>query len=170
MAYTLENTVHGWRGNGAKTNADGNHPLYQALCGLAGLLNQQEREQREAREAKEAAEYTAFLNAHPVAYIRFGALPASGFSRNHRDETDEPGISCYEARLLPDGSIFLLMSTASLASFVREGFLGDRPAFLLSGAIAGKGADGEPCLTVAKAKRIRKGTQISYCAGSFFAR
>lgn len=170
MGYTLENTIHGWAARGAKTNAEGNHPLYVAICGLAGLLNEQVRAAREAAEAKAAAEYAAFLASHPVVYVRFGNVPESGKSRNYRDDIEEPGVSCYEGRLLADGSYFLLMNTTSLASFVREGFMGERPAYLLRGELAGKGADGEPCVAVTSAKRIRKGTRIQYCAGSFSAK
>ena len=170
MAYTLENTIHGWLARGAKTNAEGNHPLYVAISGLAGFLNEKSHAERKAAEAKDAADFAAFLAGHPTVYVRFGVLPEGGRSRNYRDQIDEPGVSCFEGRILADGSYFLLMTTNSLASFVREGFLGSRPAYLLRGDVAGKGSDGEPCLAVKSAKRIRRNTLIRYCAGSFSAR
>lgn len=169
MAITLQNSIYGWRAN-CDTSAEGNHPLYSAICGLAGYLNECAAQARREREEAEQAEYRRFLDSHPIAYVRFGTLPKSGRSRNYRDGKDEPGISCYEARLLADGSYYLLMNTNSLASFVREEFLGERQAFVLCGAVAGIGSDGEPCIAVTSSRKIKKGTTIKYCAGQFKAK
>lgn len=162
---TLQKTIYGWRGDCA-TNAEGNHSLYSAICELAGYLNRIEREQREAKERAQAAAYNQMLADNPTVYIRFGTLPENGFSRNHHAGTIEVGVSCYEARQLPDGSFFLLMSVASLSSMVLQGFLGNRPAYILRGKVIGKGSDGEPCMKAPRAKRLG-GATIRYCAGEF---
>ena len=162
---TIQNTIYGWRGN-CGTNAEGNHPLYLAICELAGYLNRTEREAKEAKEAAEAEAHQAFLNSNPTVFIRFGALPEGGVSKNHQAGICEAGVSCYEARQLQDGSFYLLMSESSLRSMVVHGFLGSRPAYILRGKVIGKGSDGEPCLESPKAKRLG-GKIIRYCAGEF---
>lgn len=169
MAITLQNSLYGWRANCANS-AEAAQPLYSAIGALAGYLNEREAQARREREEAEQAEYRRFLDSHPVAYVRFGTLPESGRSRNYRDGIEEPGVSCYEARLLADGTYYLLMTTSSLASFVREGFLGSRRAFVLRGEVAGVGSDGEPCLTVKSCRKIKKGAVIQYCAGQFEAK
>lgn len=92
-----------------------------------------------------------FANAER-GYIRFGDLPESGYSTNYRDNTQETGISVFNAEFTADGSYRVLLSTqyehASLLHFT------DRPAYRIYGEVIGTGADGEPVLKVSKAVKL----------------
>lgn len=91
-----------------------------------------------------------FANAER-GFIRFGDLPESGYSLNYRDNTQEAGVSVFEAEF--SGSEYrILLSTqyeqASLLHFT------DRPVYRVWGEVVGTGADGEPLLRVDRAVRL----------------
>lgn len=78
-------------------------------------------------------------------YIRFGKLPNCGKSRNHRDNTLERGVSCFEAEFSADGSYRLLLTPVLQVTYLT---VFERDAYRLYGECVGSGADGEPVLRV----------------------
>ena len=100
-------------------------------------------------DAKAAKNNAKFANAER-GYIRFGSLPESGYSVNHRDNTLESGVSVFEAEFV--GKEYRLILTPVLEiSYLT---VMDRPAYRLHGNVVGTGADGEPVLKVTKAERV----------------
>lgn len=93
-----------------------------------------------------------------TVYIRSGKPPESGFSFNYRDNTMEPGVSCYPAT--QTGKTIAL----DLAGLDKVSALfiisGDRDWYILSGEVIGTGSDGEPCLSVSKYRKVRKDYEI----------
>lgn len=85
-------------------------------------------------------------------FIRFGDVPKSGKSYNHRDNFFEEGVSAYHAIFFSDGSYKVLyhnpfeMFGAHLYS--------NRPAYRLYGEEIGTGSDGEPVLNVNRAVKL----------------
>jgi hypothetical protein len=83
-------------------------------------------------------------------YVRFGALPTNGRSRNHRDNMLEAGVSVYDAYQL-DGTIYVDLSGADAIS---AAFIMQRADhYIVTGTLVGQGSDGEPVLTNATAVR-----------------
>lgn len=73
---------------------------------------------------------------HKIRFLRFGSVPESGRSTNHRDRTDEEGVSVYE---IVKGKV----------EFVGWHFdFHGRRAFRGTGTIVGWGSDGEPTVRV----------------------
>jgi hypothetical protein len=77
-----------------------------------------------------------------IRFLRFGHLPASGASFNHRDRTSEEGVSVYE----------VIRGRADLVGWHFD-FLG-RVAYRGTGVIVGWGSDGEPL--VAEVSSLRR--------------
>jgi hypothetical protein len=77
-----------------------------------------------------------------IRFLRFGDVPESGESFNHRDRTAEEGVSVYE----------IAEGRAEMTGFY-FGFL-DRPAYRGTGVIVGWGSDGEPL--VSQVSRLRR--------------
>lgn len=105
-------------------------------------------------DAKQAADNAKFSGAER-GYIRFGAPPAGGRSRNHRDNILEGGVSCFDAEIAADGSFRLLLSPVSEVSYLA---IADRPAYRLYGERVGTGSDGEPVLRVDRAIKLYMGS------------
>lgn len=84
-------------------------------------------------------------------YIRFGGLPASGASVNHRAHTMEAGVSCFNAEIASDGSYRLLLTSVLRVTYFN---VCQRQAYRLYGDRVGTGADGEPLIKVAKCVKI----------------
>lgn len=108
------------------------------------------QETQAAIDAAKAQAAAKFANAER-GYIRFGAPPKSGHSQNHRDDTLEAGVSCFDAEIAPDGSFRLLLTPVLEVSYLA---IADRPAYRLYGELIGTGADGEPLLRVDKSIRL----------------
>lgn len=120
-----------------------------------------------ANEAEAEAHLDALLAAHNVGaqarstgkhcYIRYGKLPTGGYSRNHRDGTLEKGVSTYSAYEM-NGTLYVDMAGVDgiSAAFI----MGRTDIYIVSGTEVGRGSDGEPILSNAKARRTRKPTQI----------
>ena len=85
-----------------------------------------------------------FTSTEHLKYRRAEAA-SGGRSRNHRDNTLEAGISCFEAEIAPGGGFPLLLTSVLEASYLT---VADRPAYRLYGERVGTGADGEPMLRV----------------------
>lgn len=107
-------------------------------------------ETQAAIDAAQAAASAKFADAER-GYIRFGSLPKGGKSRNHRDNTLEAGISCFDAEIAASGAFRLLLTPVLEASYLT---VADRPAYRLYGERVGTGADGEPLLRVDKAVKL----------------
>ena len=75
-----------------------------------------------------------------IQFIRFGQPPT--VSRNHRDGTDEPGISVYE----------IISGKARLVGWSFD-FI-KRAAYRGEGIITGWGSDGEPVVSIVSIKKI----------------
>lgn len=105
-----------------------------------------------AQTESDALDKAKWADAQQV-YLRFGDLPASGRSRNSRDNRDESGVSVFRGLLLPTGEARPLFSrNDELGSFMAGGLL-RRPLYVVSGQEIGVGSDGEPVLTNAKVVR-----------------
>lgn len=107
-------------------------------------------ETQAAIDAAQAAASAKFADAER-GYIRFGAPPKDGRSRNHRGNTLEAGISCFDAEIAADGSYRLSLTPVLEVSYLT---VADRPAYRLYGERVGTGADGEPLLRVDKAVKL----------------
>lgn len=89
-----------------------------------------------------------------IEFVRFGSVPAEGRSRNHRDGTDEAGVSVYEIK---DGAI----------EFVGFHFdFVDRPAYRGTGVIVGWGSDGEPLVRPVDVRKLTKAQTEKLMASS----
>ena len=97
------------------------------------------------------AETQAKFAGSERGYIRFGNLPEGGKSRNHRDNTLEAGVSCFEAEIATSGDFRLLLTPVLEVSYLT---VADRPAYRLYGERVGTGADGEPLLRVDSAVKL----------------
>lgn len=77
-------------------------------------------------------------------FVRLGGLPRFGAaSRNHRDEEDEAGVSCFRGIRTNDGEVVVVLDNPALFAT----FMGlARPALVLEGEVVGTGSDGEPVL------------------------
>lgn len=84
-------------------------------------------------------------------FVRFGAVPQNGKSKNFRDGTFEAGVSCFAADFAKDGSYRLHLNPVLEISFLT---VSDRQAYRLYGDVVGTGADGEPLLKVTKSVKI----------------
>lgn len=95
-------------------------------------------------------------------FIRFGALPEGGQSRNHRSNTLEAGVSVYQAYYgLKSGSYIIMLDgidQVSAAFCISD----EVPAYLVTGELLEeKGSDGEPLLVNCTAKRMTKKQQAN---------
>jgi len=84
-----------------------------------------------------------------VIYVRFGDIPASGRSRNHLLNTDEPGVSVYEA-LARNGHVQVLLPKLNTPGLVSLSGVNERSMYRVEGEIVGTGSDGEPLLNPCK--------------------
>lgn len=107
-------------------------------------------ETQAAIDAAKAEAEAKFAGAER-GYVRFGSLPEGGKSRNHRDNTLEAGVSCFEAEIAASGDFRLLLTPVLEVSYLT---VADRPAYRLYGECVGAGADGEPLLRVDKAVKL----------------
>jgi len=99
-----------------------------------------------------AAERDALAaQATTPCYVRFGAAPESGRSRNCRDNLAEPGVSVFRARRGRGVLVIELSTNDETGSLLA---LQGRPIYLATGTEAGTGSDGEPCLTAVSCRRI----------------
>lgn len=90
-----------------------------------------------------------------IAYIRFGEVPACGYSMNRIFDEPEDGVSCFEAEILPDGKFRLTRLTQHLQCEAAWYILfEDKPIYRLYGEPVGYGWAGEPVLKVERAERI----------------
>lgn len=88
----------------------------------------------------------------PVAYIRFGALPARGYSVNHATGRAEAGVSAYRAVWDITNNCYRPYGALIGAELYHMLLHGARDIYLITGEeiIDATGSDGEPLLRNAK--------------------
>lgn len=90
-------------------------------------------------------------------YLRYGALPASGMSRNSRENTMEAGVSVYDSWLI-DGKVYSSIGEKANYSF---SFFWTSPAYLVTGVpVEVTGGDGETLLIGCKARKIKADSEV----------
>jgi DNA-binding transcriptional regulator YiaG len=97
---------------------------------------------REASVDSLCRECRAARVGETITFLRFGSIPGSGVSTNHRDRTAEEGVSVYE----------IVRGKVDLVGWYFD-FL-SRPAFRGRGVIVGWGSDGEPLVRVLTSYQI----------------
>lgn len=100
-------------------------------------------------EARKAKSDSKFAGAER-GYVRFGACPKSGKSRNARGNCDESGVSVFEAEFA--GNAFRVLADSTLEATLN--LVRDRPAYRVYGECVGTGADGEPVIKVSKSIKL----------------
>lgn len=84
-------------------------------------------------------------------FIRFGKWARNMRSINHVTGERERGLSVYNARIEPDGTISLIADDYSMKAGVTAeacaSSLSGRLCFVVTGKVVGQGSDGEPVLT-----------------------
>lgn len=83
-------------------------------------------------------------------FLRFGDLPASGRSENFDTGELEAGVSVWAAEWDADEQ-HVVVYVADQPAAASLGHLSDRPAYLVTGTVVGRGSDGEPLLSDATA-------------------
>jgi len=152
----------------AEAYADGSGILNQLLgtAELDAALAEFAAEQGQPLESFRTANLDCLLAAHERAkadrakmleaakgspcYVRFGKLPASGRSWNHRDGYAEAGVSCYRG-FRANGKIYIQLSGTDQVSAML--IVGSAHMYIVNGREIGVGADGEPLLTDCRAKK-----------------
>jgi 2'-5' RNA ligase len=107
-----------------------------------------------ARQAAMLEKWQRARDEGKITYLRFGKPPASGKSRNHRDDIEEAGISAYEAIDHGDNA-FEVHPSAPFAIGLASGTT-QRDIYWLDGEEIGRGSDGEPLIKPAGAAKKLK--------------
>ena len=79
-----------------------------------------------------------------IEFVRYGKPPASGVSRNHREDVAEEGVSVYELKSGQPDYVGFYFGSAQ------------RPAYAGKGRIVGWGSDGEPLIEINTIRRSKK--------------
>lgn len=82
-----------------------------------------------------------------ITFIRHGAPPKSGHSKNHQDSSLEQGVSVYE----------IVNGQPQYTGWWYQ--IADRPAYEGTGRIVGWGADGEPVVQIETIRKQRSRKQ-----------
>lgn len=117
-------------------------------CGCQGTCRQAGALTRSA-EVCQSCYHAAEVGARPaigatIDYVRYGKMPASGRSRNHRDGYAECGVSVYQ---VVDGEP---KYTGWYFDIVTA------PAYAGKGEVVGFGSDGEPLIKPLTCRRAKK--------------
>lgn len=112
----------------------------------ATLQAQEERDAYLARKEWEASHAGKWANAKSC-YLRFGKVPARGYSINHADGSAEAGVSVYRGERLADGTVRPVFETnqewVGWMNFVAKGVT----LYIVTGEeLDACGSDGEPLL------------------------
>lgn len=84
-------------------------------------------------------------------FVRFGALPDGGRSRNDETGDLEAGVSVYRGEWQSSDRDVLCVTLVSEGDAFQLRQLEDRPIYLVEGEEVGTGSDGEPLLANATA-------------------
>lgn len=114
-------------------------------------------------EAKIVATNVAKVDLSRPLYIRWGALPKGGKSRNHATGQLERGVSVYAARYNPLLDVYEYADTALVGAAITYLIAGVK-AYLVTGKEIGTGSDGEPLLReveiLAELQPVKEGFKI----------
>jgi len=111
------------------------------------VITCEHRETKAAALVARAAHDAKWASAKDV-YIRFGDIPACGYSRDWASNRAEKGVSVFRGKILRSGEILPMPGTnQELGSLLT---MDDRPLYVVEGDEVGAGADGEPVLANAK--------------------
>lgn len=105
-----------------------------------------------------------------ATYFRIGRIPANGISRNHRDNTPEPGVSVWPCTVAVDdeGDTLITLDITGgdmvsamllIAHYLDYSYV---PGFVVTGDVVGTGSDGEPCLRVGTVTQVARGAYIGF--------
>lgn len=160
---TLNWTPRGWRGSRFSgfadkaaavefMSADGwmleeNTDSKMVFVHLATLKAKEERDAYLARQKWEAEHQGEWVNAKNC-YLRFGKVPACGYSTNHADGSREAGVSVYRGERLADGTVRPIFRTnQELVGWMNFAAM-NVPLYIVTGQeLDACGTDGEPLLT-----------------------
>lgn len=122
---------------------------------VAGGGPERARRDAEQRRAEAARLRVEAEQSGRCCYLRFGHLPKSGVSFNHREGRHEAGVSVYSAWCLPGEEYVIDLRGVDVISSV---FIidTDEPVYEVAGTVLETtGADGEPLLAAAQGRRVR---------------
>ena len=85
-------------------------------------------------------------------FIRFGDIPQTGFSVNHRNNQQELGVSVYPAKFV-ENDYSVLFTPAGEGTYLFSK-LAERPVYRVYGEVVGTGSDGEPVLKITKTIKL----------------
>lgn len=144
-------------------------PQLLGTADFAGALNEYEAQYTDSKTASirrdhnDAAANRALRSQAEAegtpCYVRFGKLPKSGYSVNHRDGVAEPGVSVYRAYKLGTRYVIDLAGTDSGSGMF---IIGKAQMHQVTGDLAGTGSDGEPCLTNCKARKVNAEFEVIF--------
>ena len=124
---------------------------------LAAELNILKEEKKQLQDKKKSFEDAAATaekkrwDESKKVFIRFGDIPDGGRSKNHRDDYFENGVSVYEALDHGKGKFEVRPTVSYMLS--GPGFH-DRPLYVVSGKVIGRGSDGEATISPTQAKKV----------------
>jgi hypothetical protein len=105
----------------------------------------------ELEEARKVVMTLDITTPFQNAYIRFGNLPESGYSKNYAIGKNELGISCYRAVWDLQSKAYCMFEQAVRVDVtIFKSLYVDAPILLITGTEVGEGGDGEPVLNNAK--------------------
>ena len=112
-----------------------------------------DEEAERAEEEKTIARKEAMKRGTAI-YVRFGAMPKDGRSYNYRDDITEDGVSVFKAVLSEDKTqVWInIHSQHALGTYLT---VCDRQLYRVYGNVIGEGSDGEPCIKVTRAIKIK---------------
>lgn len=122
-------------------------------------LSNERKERERAHQESEAREHAAALLSEAESkgrrcWLRFGDVPVSGVSHNHRDDRSEAGVSVYRGWMLPGGRAVLdLRNVDRVSAFftIESG----EPLYEVEGTyLEVTGSDGEPLIAGATARPV----------------
>lgn len=111
-------------------------------------------EEAERAEEEKAIARKEAMKRGTAIYVRFGAMPKDGKSYNYRDNITEDGVSVFRAVLSEDKSqVWInIHSQHALGTYLT---VCDRQLYRVYGNVIGEGSDGEPCIKVTRAIKIK---------------
>lgn len=111
-------------------------------------------EEAERAEEEKAIARKEAMKRGTAIYVRFGAMPKDGKSYNYRDNISEDGVSVFKAVLSEDKTqVWInIHSQHALGTYLT---VCDRQLYRVYGNVIGEGSDGEPCIKVTRAIKIK---------------
>lgn len=121
-------------------------------------LASQKQEHEDYLEKQNTEKWEKARQDGRIAFIRFGAPPVGGRSRNSGQSFNEDGVSVYEVINHGGNKYEMRPDVTSVLGFA--GNVQSRPVYLVEGDVVGRGSDGEPVINVGKSRPLRGGAEI----------